>query len=291
MAISVADTTKRATAQITVSGGLASTWSATRLGGALYEDVVSVYGLTASNAFAVNLIGDVLHWNGSTWSMVARGAQYSTQFVAVHGSSNNHVMAVGTNGVTVTFDGAHWREVRSGTTNRLNSVFMESATSGFAVGANGTALRWNGSTWSVSHTGSSQTLQSVWAIGGIAFAVGTHGEILRFANGIWSRHGAPTVETLSGVSGSSLSQVVAVGSSGTVLTYNGNAWTTVAQSSTVADLYAVSLSSATDSRYFVAGDDGLRGRLRVAGFANLRRFSWQRCAQETVAVLEAVAQK
>jgi glycosyltransferase involved in cell wall biosynthesis len=41
----------------------------------------------------------------------------------------------------------------------------------------------------------------------------------------------------------------------------------------------------------LAGDDGLRGRLRVAGFVNLRRFSWQRCAQETVAVLEAVAQK
>ena len=257
MAISVADTTKRATAQVTVSGGLASTWSATRLGGALYEDVVSVYGFAANNAFAVNLIGDVLHWNGSTWSMVARGAQYSTQFVAVHGSSNNHVMAVGTNGVTLSFDGGHWREVRSGTTNRLNSVFMESATSGFAVGANGTALRWNGSTWSVSHTGSSQTLQSVWAIGGIAFAVGTHGEILRFADGSWSRHAAPTVETLSGVSGSSLSQVVAVGTSGTVLAYNGDVWTTVAQSSTVADLYAVSLSSATDSRYYVAGDDGL----------------------------------
>lgn len=38
----------------------------------------------------------------------------------------------------------------------------------------------------------------------------------------------------------------------------------------------------------LAGDDGLRERLRMAGFANLHRFSWQRCARETLAVLEAV---
>lgn len=38
----------------------------------------------------------------------------------------------------------------------------------------------------------------------------------------------------------------------------------------------------------LAGDPALRDRLRAAGFANLHRFSWQRCARETLAVLEAV---
>jgi glycosyltransferase involved in cell wall biosynthesis len=37
-------------------------------------------------------------------------------------------------------------------------------------------------------------------------------------------------------------------------------------------------------------DEILRNRLRAAGFANLRRFSWQRCAEETLAVLEAVGE-
>ncbi|MFZ2488504.1 MAG: glycosyltransferase family 1 protein [Anaerolineae bacterium] len=36
-------------------------------------------------------------------------------------------------------------------------------------------------------------------------------------------------------------------------------------------------------------DAGLRGQLRAAGFANLARFSWRRCAEQTLAVLEAVA--
>lgn len=34
-------------------------------------------------------------------------------------------------------------------------------------------------------------------------------------------------------------------------------------------------------------DEVLRQRLRLAGFANIQRFSWQRCARETLAVLEA----
>jgi glycosyltransferase involved in cell wall biosynthesis len=38
----------------------------------------------------------------------------------------------------------------------------------------------------------------------------------------------------------------------------------------------------------LAGDPVLRARLQAAGFANLQRFSWQRCARETLAVLEAL---
>ncbi|WP_411279973.1 beta strand repeat-containing protein [Gemmatimonas sp.] len=255
--LSVADTTKRDTAFVSVSNGLASTWAATRLGGALYEDVVSLRGIDASSAFAVNVAGDVFRWNGSMWSVAARGASYGTQFLAVHGSSSSNAMAVGTNGVTIRFDGSIWSIERSGTTSRLNSVFMESAMSGFAVGENGTALRWNGTAWSASSTGSSRTLSSVWASGGIAFAVGATGEVLRFGNGSWSRQTVPTTESLSGVSGITSSNVVVVGAFGTVLSYSGGVWTTVNSNGIVADLYAVSAVSPTDTRLYIASDDGL----------------------------------
>ena len=36
------------------------------------------------------------------------------------------------------------------------------------------------------------------------------------------------------------------------------------------------------------GDEALRDRLRAGGFANVRRFSWRRCAEETLEVLERV---
>jgi glycosyltransferase involved in cell wall biosynthesis len=38
-------------------------------------------------------------------------------------------------------------------------------------------------------------------------------------------------------------------------------------------------------------DAELRRRLRAAGFANVARFSWTRCAQETLSVLEAVGRR
>lgn len=41
----------------------------------------------------------------------------------------------------------------------------------------------------------------------------------------------------------------------------------------------------------LAGEPALRDRLRAAGFSNLRRFSWKRCARETLAVLEAVGRR
>lgn len=37
-------------------------------------------------------------------------------------------------------------------------------------------------------------------------------------------------------------------------------------------------------------DEPLREHLRAAGYANLRRFSWQRCARETLAVLEVAGE-
>ncbi|MDQ8173228.1 MAG: Ig-like domain-containing protein [Gemmatimonadota bacterium] len=261
--MAVADTTRRDTSAVTVVSGLANSWAATRLGGALYEDVVSISGINASTGFAVNVLGDLFRWNGGGWSLSARGAQFGTQFVAVHGTTAATSMAVGTNGVIVRFDGTNWNAVTSGTTNRLNGIFVESSTSAFAVGANGTALRWNGSNWTVGSTGATETLTSVWASGGTAFAVGGSGAVLRFLGGSWSRQSAPTIESLTSVTGASTTSVVAVGNGGTVLSYNGTTWTQVANGGIVADLFGVTALAPSDPRFFVASDDGLL--LVVAG--------------------------
>jgi len=256
-ATSVADVTKRDTVTVSVGSRLATSWTASRLGGALFDDVVSIRGFDVSTAFAVNQNGDVYRWNGSLWTLSARGASFGTQFLAVHGSSSSNVVAVGTGGVIVRFDGSNWTATASGTGNQLNGVFMASATSGFAVGASGTAVRWNGTGWSTTTTGSTQKLNSVWMSGTSAFAVGANGEILRYANGAWNRQSSPTTESLLGVSGQTTANVVAVGTFGTVLSFNGTRWTAVNNGGNTADLYAVGSVSATDARMYIASDDGV----------------------------------
>ncbi|MBX9856393.1 MAG: Ig-like domain-containing protein [Gemmatimonadaceae bacterium] len=256
---SVADTSRTATAAITVSAAptrLAVSWSSSRISGALFEDVVSVKVVDASNAWAVNSQGNVYRWNGSNWSLTASGSTYSTQFLSVSASSTSNVVAVGTGGRIVRFNGSSWSTQTSGTSNTLNAVWMESGTVGFAVGASGTALRWNGSNWTASSTGITEALNAVWSTGGQAWAVGDGGEVVRWNGSAWARQNTPTNQTLFGVSGSSSSNVVAVGSSGTLLRFNGSTWQNV-NSGNSADFYGVAGSAANGGRQFIASDVGL----------------------------------
>lgn len=258
-ALANADTTKKATAAVTVTPPptrLATSWSSSRLGGVLYEDVVSLSVIDASNAFAVNSIGDVFRFSGGTWTVAARGTTYGTQFLAVSGNSTSNVFAVGTGGRIIRFNGSSWSTQTSGTSSTLNAVWAENGSTAFAVGDGGTALRFNGSAWSSTSTGSTQSLQGVWSTGGTAWAVGASGTILRYSASAWTPDATPTSQQLRSVTGTSVSNVVAVGTFGTVLRFNGTAWTVV-PSGTTTDFYAVAGTSANGGRMHLASDAGL----------------------------------
>lgn len=257
---STVDPTKLATAAITVSATtprMAVSWSAARLGGALYEDVVSLDAIDASNAFAVNSKGDVYRYSGGAWTLSASGASFGTHFNAVNGPSVSTVVAVGTNGVIAHFNGASWNVVPSNTAQALYGVFMEGSSVGYAVGGGGTALRYNGSAWTTTNTGTTQILNGVWSMSGTAFAVGTTGEVLRYSGGSWIRQVSGVNDNLNSVFGVSTSNVVAVGAAGTVLRYNGTSWSKVNGGNVSVDLYGVTGSTANSNRYYVASDDGL----------------------------------
>lgn len=255
----VADPGKTAAATVTVSTAptqLASSWSSTRLGGALHEDVVSLDAVDGSNAFAVNSVGDVFRFVGGSWTLGTRGSAHGTQFLAVSATSSSSAVAVGTNGVIVRFNGSSWSRASSGTQQTLHGVHLETGSSGFAVGAGGVVLRLSGSTWTSQPSGTSQTLYGVWSAGNTGFAVGTGGTVLRWNGSTWSEMSSGTTETLYGVDGLSANSAVAVGTFGTVLRWNGSAWSRVSNLSVTADLYNVA-GNGGDSRYYIASDDGL----------------------------------
>lgn len=258
-ATAAADPSKQASATVVVTTPttqLAASWNSTRLGGALFEDVVSFDAVDASTAFAVNSLGDVFRLTGGTWALATRGSTHGTQFLAVSAANASSAVAVGTNGVIVRFNGSTWTAMSSTTQQSLNGVHLESATSGFAVGSSGLVLRLSGSTWSSIPSGSSQTLHGVWSLGSSGFAVGAGGEVLRWNGSTWSRVTSGTTETLYGVHGLNGSNVVAVGAFGTVLRWNGSSWSQVTGGNVTADLFNVA-GNATDSRFYIASDDGL----------------------------------
>ncbi len=257
-AAAAADASKTDRVTVTVTTPLPSTWSPSRLNGNLVGDIVSIAPIDGSTAFAVDSTGDVYRWSGSAWTVSTTGRAFSTRFTSIAGSAADQLLAVGTAGVIARFNGTTWSPVPSGTTRDLLAVTTESATSAFAVGASGTIVRWNGTAWSVETSGSTQTLHAVWAGSGVAYAVGSSGEVLRRSGtpASWSRVSVPTAEPLYGVHGLSAADVVVAGAQGTILRFNGTAWSVIGAGGLSGDVFAISGSTANGGRRYLVGTSG-----------------------------------
>lgn len=221
-----ADASRQDSVRVSVLSQLATSWSSSRLGGPLIEDVVSMWAPVSSLAYAVNSLGDVFLWNGDEWKISARGADFGTTFTALHGGSVRAVTAVGTNGVIARFNGTAWVAQSSGTTRRLNDVWMSSETEAWAVGENGVTLRYADTVWTQHAAGSTVQLRGVWGNGSSAFAVGDAGTIRRWDGNEWKVAESNTTETLRAVigTGATGTVVLAAGDFGTVVRWNGLAF-------------------------------------------------------------------
>lgn len=253
-ATSVADVTKRDTVTLNVVPRLATSWSAARLGGVLRDDLLSIYAVNASNVFAIDLQGDIYRWNGTTWTL---SLSNSADYQALHGSSATNIIAVGTNGAIARWNGAAWSTMTSGTSQTLNAVWVESQAVAWAAGNNGTVLQLATNTWSTEATNSTQTLNGVWGGDNVVYAVGANTEVLRRVGGTWSRVTVPSTELLYGVHGNSATDVVVVGTNGTLLRWNGTAWSVLGVGGLAGNLYQVSGSAANGGRRYVVGDGGV----------------------------------
>lgn len=253
-ATAAADVSKRDTVTVSVVPRLAATWTPSRLGGALYEDIVGLATIDATSAFAVNSVGDIYRWNGTAWQPNATGASLGTTFYAIHGTSATNIIAVGANGVVVRWNGTTWNAMASGTTRSLYSVWVEDATTAYAVGENGVVLRLSGNTWSTEAAGSTVPLYGVWSGAGTVVAVGANGELLRKTGATWARASVPSFESLYAVHGVSATDVVVGGAAGTLLRFDGTAWSLVPVGGFSGDIFAITGSAANGGRRYLAGD-------------------------------------
>lgn len=265
--LSAADTLKKATAEVTVSSQppqLAKSWTASRMSGALYEDIVSLDAVDASIIFAVNSVGDIYRYDGTRWILSARGQDFGTRFSSVSASGPDNAMAVGSGGVIARLSNSSWTKMSSPTNNDLADVYYEGSATGYAVGSNGTILVLNGSTWAKSSSGTTVDLGGVWAGGGAPYVVGASGTILRFNGTSWVSQFSGTSETLRSISGRSTNDIIAVGTFGAIIRYDGIRWATVMNTRYSSEAYSVVADKKSSSRYFIATDDGI---IELNGFS------------------------
>jgi trimeric autotransporter adhesin len=178
-------------------------------------------------------------FNGSTWTVNPIGAaqRFDDMWTTPAGQS----YAVDGTATVYRFDGAAWVAMPTGSPQRLHSIWASGPNDVFAAGEVGTVMHYDGASWTRLATGTTGSLQAAWgASSGNVFFVGSDpngGLVLRY-NGTSFSTSNPTSRGLRGVHGRSPNEVYAVGAGGTIIRFDGTAWSAEA-SGVNADLYDV----------------------------------------------------
>jgi hypothetical protein len=228
------------------------------------EWLLGVWGASASDIFVVGyydtalfISGEMLHGGGTNWASTLTGSGDDNILYGVGGSSGSDVFAVGGNvfpgsgPCVVHFDGASWTASTAAGGGVMASVWSASPTDAFAAGCGGAGCsatfplplggssavwRYDGAKWTPMTVPAGPMLTSVWGSSSSdVFAVGwrvngdntTTAGALHFDGASWQTMGFPSsVAWISGVSGTSPTDVYAVGgtdTAGVVLHYGPNA--------------------------------------------------------------------
>jgi len=182
-----------------------------------------VWGSSATDVYAVGGHGTVLHYDGTSWS-AATGFPTTTQFLSgVGGSGPDDIYVVGVNGFIEHYTGT-WAPVTSPVGTVLLAVTSGSATSAAIVGANGTLLNYNGASWSLSPQ-AGLPFYGVWASDTNSIYASSVGTILHYDGTGWTATAVAPGSILNGISGSSESDIIAVGSNNATASFTGGVWT------------------------------------------------------------------
>ncbi|MGM0577239.1 MAG: hypothetical protein ACQEXJ_16050 [Myxococcota bacterium] len=212
------------------------------------QHIRGVWGSAADDVWAVGLAGLILHYDGEEWIKLDPPSGEAME--TVWGSAADDVWAAGADGTVFHWDGVMWRSAISQTSKALRAVFVFPEGQGFAVGSDGTIMQGGGLAWRQVEIEPLETpdgeevpvtdpLHGVWgASPDDVWAVGGSGRIVHWDGEAWTSKDPGFGITLRAVWGTAADDVWAVGGQGHVLHYDGEVWTP-RESNSVATLYAV----------------------------------------------------
>ena len=166
-------------------------WSAHELGG---PALVDVWGTDSNELFAVGMHGIIWHFDGRSWSYMESGTR--VHLLGVWGTDSNNVYAAGDyvedQPTLLHYDGSHWQPVQVDTD--LNAIYDISGTATgdiFAGSGDGILLHYSPDgtdQWHVLHSEWNVSFIGVWAnASNDVYAVGTEGTIVHYDGEAWSQ--------------------------------------------------------------------------------------------------------
>ncbi len=216
-------------------------------------NLFAIWGSSASDVFAVDETGPILHYDGKVWSTITSPNQ-NIGFLSIWGSSSTDIFAVGEAGNIIHYNGQAWSTMNSPSTSDLYSVWGSSSSDVFAVGDFGTIIHYDGRMWSTININEVMEFFGVWGSSSSdVFVVGQAGTVLHYDGSTWSTMNSNTSNELVGIWGSSSSDVFAVGKNGTILHYDGRTWSAMNTSTTES---FTDVWGSSSSNVFAAGNVG-----------------------------------
>ncbi len=171
----------------------------------------------------------ILRYDGVTWTSEF---EQPVEFLDVAGGPSG-LIAVGTAATIYRRVAGTWSSVRPTTpiSTTLRAYASVADNIAYIVGDAGMTLYYNGAAWQVGPSGISADLYDVAAVSGAtrdAIAVGEAGTIIAHTpGGSWHSLSSPTTVTLRALARGPNGDLFAVGGSGTVIRYDGAAWSVV----------------------------------------------------------------
>jgi hypothetical protein len=199
-------------------------WTATQT----FTSLSSVWGSSDRDVYAVGANGAVLHFDGSHWRSIDIGTRETLH--AVWGTAPDNLF-VGSSRAVLHFDGIRWRTIPlPGTFSFLTDLWGLASGSLYVAASDRSVLRLDGDEW----THLARLPHSPYAIWGadeenlfVVAAIPGRGGVVYHLDGTQWRAVAATSEFLHDVWGASATEVYAVGERGTVLHFDGHAWSPV----------------------------------------------------------------
>jgi hypothetical protein len=182
--------------------------------------IEAVWGVSASDVYAVGQHELILHYDGIEWTPVSIDSESSLIFKDVWASSSSDVFAAGGYGLILHWDGAEWSDIGPAFYSSFESIWGNAADDVFAAAENGSIWYYSDAEWSPMNSGSAMELNAIWGSDADnIYAAGASGTILHLDGSAWSSMDSGTSDHLKAVWGTSSNDVFAVGIGGTILHY------------------------------------------------------------------------
>ena len=240
------------------------------------ENLNSIYCLDAANCFATGDNGTLLQLSGGTWSDVSSGAT-TEDMNGIWCSTTSNCIAVGDNGTVLRWDGASWSNTVTPALLRWNGVSWSDASGLLASGINRdlravTTLSYADG-WVIGETGG----------GAVAPCPNNRARIGRWNGSSWACDASsPSNRHLNSVSAVSYNDAWAVGVGGSIVRWNGVAWSeqNAAQNITARELHGVH-ALATNEIWMTGRDENNGGKTCANGSAIVLRYTGVWSCQNT----------